>query len=230
MTNDQDAPDIKSGKPPKPHRTFWREVHKYARMQGRLSPTAKQVLKAMETKADLHKTPHLVVISHPEIMNDAEACMRSIITATKLLQKLKIATPTTPKGRMGDKPTEYLITRPFPSADIDERGGYHRYCENVWDGVFRYFENDRTHQWLAWARFLSFDRAGALEIPAPDDEVLHKYLIHLSLKPLMIRERVVNPPAITEALKASMADNLKRLEELACQYSGHSIELIIKAK
>ncbi|MCA8834483.1 MAG: hypothetical protein K8953_05295 [Proteobacteria bacterium] len=229
MTNDQDAPDIKAGDRPKPHRTFWNEVERFARMQGKLTPTAKQVLKAMRAKADLHKTPHLVRISIPQIMNDAEASLRAIKSGIKLLEQLKIAVPITPKGRMGDKPTEYLITRPFPSAEMDDRGGYQLYCENVWNGVFRYTQYDRTYQWGAWARFLHFTSGGALEIPTPDDEVLHKYLIHLALKPILVRERGVNPPVITDALRASMADNLKRLEELATQYSGHHIEIAIKA-
>ncbi len=210
-----------------PHRTFWRSVHKYARMQGRLTPSAKMALKAMETKANLYDTPHLVIISHPEIMNDAAMVIRSCKTACKLLETLKIATPITPKGRLGDKATEYIITRPYPEDEEDERGGYHRYCQNIWDGVFRYYEWDETHQFKAWARFLSFDSGGALEIEHEGDTPTRNFLINLSLKPLTISDRLREPPPITEALKRAIEQRLVRLEELAFQYSTHTVQIKI---
>ncbi len=214
-------------KPKIAHRTFWRQIHKYAKMQNSLTPSAVQVLCAMERKADLHNTPHLAKISYPEILNSGTLVRASVKNATALLLRLKIATPITPKGRSGDKPTEYLITRPWPADDTDERGGFHRYCENVWDGVATYYENDETHQWVKWARFLSFENGGALEIEHEGETPSRNFLINLSLHKITVGEREVLPPPITRPLVSSIESRLMRLEQLASDYSGRKFQIKI---
>ena len=210
MTDESDMTDDPSRKKdPYKHSSHWPKVIKSVVMAG-ASVNALNVLRALYVLADFYEPRVDTRIG--QIRANSRLSKRSVQNGLAELRKLGVCVPVgklsplfgTPVG--GAKATSYWI-QPY-WLEMPQGDDYHDYGRMIWEAVRGYFEFTHPYQFTNWVRDLEYVRTGALDVEGKG------FLITFRADDKTSRQHY-----------QSMRRHIKRLEELASEYSHRDIQI-----